>query len=54
MNNMDISKSYNEILENFLLDIVEQDSYERLKNIPKLLVNINAMFDKEDWTIPKG
>ena len=45
---MDISKSYNEILENFLLDIVEEDSYERLKNLTKLLVNINAMFDKED------
>ena len=45
---MDISKCYNEILENFLLDIVEEDSYKRLKNLPNLLVNINAMFDKED------
>ena len=45
---MDISKCYNEILENFLLDIVEEDSYERLKNLPKLLVNKNVMFDKKD------
>ena len=54
MKTMDISKIYNKILQNFLHDIVEEDSYKRLKNLPKLLVNINAMFDKEDWTIPKG
>ena len=53
---MDVSKIYNETLENFLRDIVKvkEDAYEKLKNLPKLLVNINAIFDKEDWTIPKG
>ena len=47
---MDVSKIYNETLENYFRDIVKvkEDAYEKLKNLPKLLVNINAIFDKED------